>query len=420
MNRRDFLKSALTVAALSPLTRLAGQSGVPGTAPDGIARPAPDKVTRRRFRTTGLTIPLLGFGMMRLPRQSPNRPDIDAAKAGKMVDRAMAAGLNYFDTAYMYHKGKSETFAGKALKKYPRDSFLLADKMPVWMAGNPAGIKHIFQEQLDRCQTEYFDFYLIHSLNAANWERALKFKVPEFLEEQKAKGKIRYLGFSFHDSPEVLKTIAGARPWDFAQIQLNYLDWEAYRSREQYEILTELGIPVIVMEPLRGGALAKLTPEATAILQRNNPGASTASWALRYAASLPNVICVLSGMTLPEHLEDNLRTFTPFKPLSDAERQTLQAALQAHHGAAVPCTACNYCVPCPVGVEIPRIFSAYNQYRSSGDARAFLAAMAALGEDGRPGACVNCGRCARHCPQKIKIPDELKAIDSEYRRLQKA
>ena len=412
MDRRDFLKSALTLAALAPLAQLRAKAGADGDkSSDIVAGPG---VTRRRYKNTAMTLPLLGFGCMRLPRLSPDRPDIDAATAARMVDMAMKAGCNYFDTAYMYHNGLSERFLGEALKKYPRDSYYLTDKMPVWFAKTPGDIEKIFDEQLKRCQTEYFDFYLLHSLDENHWDAAQKLRACDFLEKMKREGKIRKLGFSFHDKPEVLKKIVGARSWDFAQIQLNYLDWELYRSREQYEILTEAGIPVVVMEPLRGGALATLSPEAAEILKKADPGASCAAWALRYVGSLPNVLCILSGMTLPEHVEDNLRTFTPFKPLTDNERKVLAEALVAYRKRlAIPCTACRYCMPCPVGVEIPKIFGLYNQYKISGNRWLFSNNYRAIDEDSRASACVGCGACLKKCPQKLDIPNFMKKIAAE-------
>lgn len=230
----------------------------------------------------------------------------------------------------------------------------------------------------------------------------------------KKEGKIRRLGFSFHDSPEVLRKIVDAREWDFAQIQLNYLDWELYRSREQYEILTGAGIPVIVMEPLRGGALAALSPDASDILRKADPHSSNAAWAFRYVASLPNVLCVLSGMTLPEHVEDNIRTFSPLKPLTESERKTLDQALAAYRKRlAMPCTACRYCMPCPAGVEIPKIFGLYNQYKISGNKWLFTNNYNVLPEDAKIASCVNCGKCTKHCPQKIQIPAELRKIAKE-------
>ena len=412
MERRDFLKSALTLAALAPLTPLAAKAGADGDKSSDLMKGK--GVVRRRYKDTALTVPLLGFGMMRLPRKDPDRPEIDYAVAQKMFDRAMAAGCNYFDTAYMYHGGLSEKCAGDLLSKYPRDSYYLVSKMPAWFAKKEADLEKIFSTQLARCRTDYFDFYMIHSLGEANWKLSQKFHVYEFLAKKKAEGKIRKLGFSFHDTPELLQKIVNAHPWDFAQIQLNYLDWELYRSKEQYEILTKAGIPVIVMEPLRGGALASLNPEATKILEQAAPGQSNASWAFRFAGSLPNVLTILSGMTFPQHLEDNIKTFTDFKPLSDADRKVLAQALVAYRKSlAVPCTACRYCLPCPAGVAIPTIFGAYNQYKISKNKFLFLGSYRTLPEESRASECVECGKCARHCPQHIDIPKELRKIQEE-------
>lgn len=413
MNRREFLKNALTVAALAPVTRIAAKEGPDGNKTSDVTEGV--QVTRRRYRNSALTVPLLGFGCMRLPLLVPDKPEIDRSTTKKMIDLAMKAGCNYFDTAYMYHDGESERCLGDLLQAYARNSYYLTDKMPVWFAKDAAGIERIFMEQLRRCRTTYFDFYMLHSLDSVNWELAQKFQAYEFLTRMKKEGKIRRLGFSFHDTPELLQKIVNAREWDFAQIQLNYLDWELYRSREQYEILTRAGIPVIVMEPLRGGALATLSPDASAILKKADPDSSNAAWALRYVASLPNVLCVLSGMSLPEHMEDNLRTFSPLKPLTEVERKTLAQALLAYRKhLAVPCTACRYCMPCPVGVEIPKIFGLYNQYKISGNKWLFSNNYKAIAEDARASACVNCGRCVKHCPQKINIPRELAKISAEF------
>ena len=389
MNRRDFLKSLCILASLAPVSQIAAKAGADGDKSSDSIEGL--QVTRRPYKNTSQTLPLLGFGCMRLPRISSDNPKIDYPTVKQMVARAMKAGCNYFDTAYMYHGGESERCMGEALKEYSRDSFYLTDKMPVWYAKSAEDIERIFQEQLKRCQVDYFDFYLIHSLNAANWKQAQNFKTYEFLSRMKAEGKIRRLGFSFHDTPEVFKEIITSRQWDFAQIQLNYLDWELYRSKEQYEIATEAGVPLVIMEPLRGGALASLSPDATEILKQAAPEYSVASWAFRYVASLPNVLCVLSGMSLPEHLEDNIKTFSPLKPLTDAERKTLSQALLAYRKKlAVPCTACRYCMPCPFGVEIPKIFGLYNQYKVSGNKWQFQSAYKTIPAASRADACVKC------------------------------
>ena len=409
MKRRDFLKGLLTAAALAPVSRLAASALK--------TQKTAGKMDRKTYKSTSLTLPMLGFGMMRLPRKK-NSSEVDYEKCAAMFDRAMKAGLNYFDTAYFYLGGRSETCAGDLLSKYPRASYLLASKMPVGHLKNAADLERIFNEQLKKCKTTYFDFYMLHALNASGWKKSKRLKVYEFLSKKKAEGKIRKLGFSFHDTPEVLKEIASAHPWDFAQIQLNYLDWILYRSKEQYEILTEKNIPVIIMEPLRGGALAQLNPEATRILSNARPGQSNASWAFRYAGSLPNVLITLSGMTCMEHLEDNIKTFTNFQALSANDRKTLNTALLAYRKSlAVPCTDCRYCMPCPVDVEIPKIFGLYNQLKISKNRFVFNSAYKAIDEDSRASACVACGKCVKKCPQKINIPEELKKIDQEFKRM---
>lgn len=405
MNRREFLKSAAAVVAFGVTGGLMGQSRM-GSG-DG-ANKTDGQITRRRYKNSDLTLPLLGFGTMRLPQKN-GKIDVEAGKL--LIDRAMAAGLNYFDTAWPYHDGESETFVGNALRKYPRESYILADKLPIWSIKSVSDADRIFHEQLKKCRTDYFDFYLLHALNRSSWETVKRCNLFEFAEQMRGEGKIRKIGFSFHDTPDVLKEIAAAKPWDFALLQINYMDWYNYHSKEQYEIVTGHGIPILVMEPLRGGALARLNPQAIQILKTANPEASTASWAFRYAASLPNVLCVLSGMNLMEHLEDNIRTFTPFNPLTDSERLTLNSALAAYRLTdSIPCTACRYCVPCPAGVMIPEIFGLYNQSKLSGDTVEFQRAVAALPEDGGPDACVDCEACLRKCPQHINIPSELRKV----------
>ena len=408
MKRRNFLKGMMTIAALTPFIKLSA----------AVKKQTAKNIVRKPFQN--ITVPMLGFGMMRLPRVKADGPQIDYQKTQEMFDLAMKNGCNYFDTAYFYHSGLSEKCAGDLLSKYPRNTYLLASKMPVGHLRKEADLERIFKEQLKKCKTTYFDFYMLHALNARNWEKAKRLKVYEFLAQKKKEGKIRYLGFSFHDSPEVLKQIASAHPWDFAQIQLNYLDWDLYRSKEQYEILTEKKIPVIAMEPLRGGALASLNDAAVKILKNAAPGSSCAAWAFRYAGSLPNVLITLSGMTRIEHLQDNLKTFRDFQPLSDQDRKTLNTALRAYRKTlAIPCTDCRYCLPCPVGVEIPKIFGLYNQLKLNKNKSAFNRAYNAIDEDSRASGCVACGKCLKGCPQKINIPEELKKIDLESKRMKR-
>lgn len=369
------------------------------------------QVTRRFYKNTSISLPLLGFGLMRLPQKDGK---IDYETAETMVDQAMQAGCNYFDTAYIYHDGESEKFAGKILSKYPRESYYLTDKMPLWVTNKVEDVEKVFNEQLERCQTDYFDFYLLHSVNEDNWKKNLDFHTMEFLQKMKDEGKIKKLGFSFHDTPEFLQKVVDSFPWDFAQIQLNYLDWELYRSREQYEILTEADIPVIIMEPLRGGSLATLSPDANEILKNADPDSSIASWGFRYVASLPNVLCVLSGMSLPEQMADNIKTFAPLNPLTEDERKILDAALETHKKyLAVPCTACRYCMPCPATIDIPKIFALYNRYKVIGGKWQFQNLYKEIPKTSTSAACLSCGKCAQHCPQKIDIPNMLRKIDEE-------
>lgn len=355
-------------------------------------------------------ISLLGFGTMRLPRTAKDRQDIDEETGRKMVNYAIANGVNYFDTAYRYHDGRAEAFLGEALEKYPRDSYYLATKMPFWLAEGPADLDRIFEEQLKNCRTDYFDFYLIHNVNEAVWETAEKYKVYDFLKAKQRAGKIRHIGFSFHDSPKLLRKVISAYAWDFAQIQLNYLDWKMQDAKQQYDILTEKKIPVIVMEPVRGGSLAVLSPKATDILKAAAPEKSTASWAIRYAASFPNVLTVLSGMSDPAQLKDNIETLSDFKPLSEEEYKAIEKAADAYRTSMeIPCTYCRYCMECPSGVHIPKVFAIYNRQRTheAVGRTYFDAEYRLLGEERQAHRCTRCGVCLSKCPQGIRIPDEL-------------
>ena len=412
MNRRDFLKSALAVAAFSSVaklnlgTALASKEAVSGGVDEEL------KVTRRPYRNTGKTLPLLGFGLMRLPQKDGK---IDDATAQAMVERALQAGCNYFDTAYIYHGGDSERFVGRVLSKVPRERYYLTSKMPIGMMNSEADNERIFQDQLARTKAGYFDFYLLHALNRGTWEKAQRFKMLEFLKKMKAEGKIRHIGFSFHDTPEVLEKIASAHPWELVMIQLNYLDWALQKAGEQYRILTDRGIPVAIMEPLKGGTLVSLTPESRAVLTKANPEAGTASWGLRYAASLPNVQVVLSGMSVPQHMEENIRTFSPFRPLTDEERATISRAVAIYRNVgAVPCTACKYCIPCPVDVDIPRNLAMLNELKFGIRESQVKRVYEALEEDARASSCVNCGACLRKCPQKIDIPARLAELAKRF------
>ena len=371
----------------------------------------------RAYGKTGQKVSLLGFGAMRFPTENDK---IEPVQSQKMIDLAYENGVNYFDTAYRYHNGESQSFLGQALKKYDRSTYFLTNKLPIWMCETPEDMERIFNDQLEKCQVDYFDFYLIHALNGERFELCKKLGTYDFLKQKQAEGKIRNIGFSFHDTPEVLEKICSTYQWDFAHIQLNYLDWEIQRAKEQYEVLCRHNIPCVVMEPVRGGALASLAEDANKVLKDCHPEKSIASWAIKFAASLPNVLTVLSGMTLEEQVKDNLSTMKDFAPLTEEEQDVLQKALQIHKQVnTLPCTGCRYCIDCPASVNIPEIFRVYNHYKLNNGKEVFLEDMEKIGDRG-PENCIECGSCMEQCPQKIQIPEELKKIRALVEELKNA
>ncbi|MDR0676421.1 MAG: aldo/keto reductase [Elusimicrobiota bacterium] len=410
MNRRDFLKLSSLVVGGFFSNGFTFLDKTPNLINDDLS-----KVTRVRYKD--ITLPLLTLGCMRFPLKSSDSSDIDTLHVQKMVDYAIAHGLNYFDTAYPYHSGKSEIVIGNALKKHPRNSFYISTKLPTWMINSEADVHRIFDEQLKKTQLKHFDFYFIHTLNKNTYENnCKKNKVYELLKKKKSEGKIKYLGFSFHDNPDVLEVIAREYPWDFGMIQLNYLDWDVIDSERMYEIMLKNNIPTWVMEPVRGGQLASLNERATTIFKNANPNVSTASWAIRYAASLPNVTTVLSGMSNIDQLQDNIKTMTNFKPLSDQERNVISTALIAYRSSGtIPCTNCKYCVPyCPLKIDIPNNFNIYNQFLIDNNSRLFVRNYNALHDFEKSSKCVKCKLCMPHCPQKIEIPNFLSKITEKY------
>jgi predicted aldo/keto reductase-like oxidoreductase len=375
----------------------------------------------RKYKNTNEQISLLGFGCMRLPLKEGTL-EVDKAKGQEMVDYAMAHGINYFDSAYMYHEGQSEAFIGEALEKYPRQSFNLATKLPVPFITSVADVERIFEEQLKKCRVDYFDFYLLHNLSDVQLPKLEAYHIYDIIKEKQRQGKIRHLGFSFHDRPEVLAQIVNQYEWDFTQIQLNYMDWELQDAKQSYQILSDKGIPVVVMEPVRGGVLSTLSANALEIFKKENPEASPASWAIRFAASLPGVMTVLSGMTNLSQMQDNVETISNFQPLKPHEYEVLERVLAAYREAAtIPCTACRYCMDCPQGIDIPKTLAVYNNYLigTANNRRinevTFALEHHLLGESHQPHHCVQCNQCAEHCPQHILIPDWMETIAAHFK-----
>ena len=360
----------------------------------------------RDFR--GIRISRLGMGNMRLPSVSGNKGEfpIDYPEAHRMIDLAIKSGINYFDTAYVYQNGDSERCVGEAMKRYPRDSFYLATKFNY--RANP-DYKAVFEEQLQRLQTDRIDFYLLHCLLDSNIDSYLSCGCIEFFEQMQKEGKIRFLGFSSHASVETLRRFADARKWDFAQIQMNYLDWEFSTAEEEYNILTERNIPVIVMESVRGGRLSSLTPELDAKLRAAQPGRSVSSWAFRWLMTHDNVLTMLSGMSDMEQVKDNLDTFSKDDPLSEEQCAFLiDVAHEFKKGFTVPCTACRYCTPdCPMQLDIPELLKVYNAYKYN---RRWENNLRRTAPEKMPSNCIGCGSCAEHCPQGIDIPALMKKL----------
>jgi len=359
----------------------------------------------------GDNISLLGFGLMRLPIIGEDKKKIDYEKAGKMIDRAIEAGVNYFDTAHPYHGGESEKFAGEALSKYPRESYYLATKMPSWIVKDEAQVEEIFNGQLEKCKTDYFDFYLVHDYHSECTEVCEKFGLYDILKRKKEEGKIRHLGLSVHDTYEGMKKTLALHEWDFVQLQLNYLDWDMIDMEKQYRLARDMGLPVIVMEPVRGGTLARLEGDAGRMLKEAEPEMSLASWAMRFVMSLPNIVTILSGMSDMEQLEDNIKTIDTEKTFGEGERKlVMEAARSFLTNGTIPCTGCNYCMDCPAGVDIPKMFAIYNEFCVRKSRVVYEAAYYNIGDGKQAYYCVACGACESLCPQNIKISENMKMI----------
>ena len=362
---------------------------------------------KRKMKNLDIDASLLGFGCMRLPTIDG---EIDKLEAKRMMDYAYSKGVNYFDTAYPYHGGKSELVVGEIIKGYKRETFYLADKLPLWECKNEEDISRIFHEQLEKCGVDYFDFYLIHAVNKDRIKQIEEFKVFEQLEKFKKEGKLHRIGFSFHDDLAAFKLWADLYPWDFVQIQLNYMDIDHQQGIEGYHILTEKGIPVIVMEPVKGGGLVKFNDKIEKIFNNIDKEASIASWAFRWVGSLPNVKVILSGMTTMEQVEDNIKTFSNFVPLNDEEQGIIMLVRKEILDLSkVDCTSCNYCMTCPNGVDIPANFRLFNSFSMYKNTNHIKWAFGTLKKDDKTSEfCTDCGECIPKCPQQIDIPEELR------------
>ncbi len=364
----------------------------------------------------GLKLSALGMGCMRLPVLDGDDARIDESAAAEMVDLAMASGVNYYDTAWGYHDGNSELVLGRALAKYPRESFYLADKFPGYDLSNMDKVEEIFEKQLEKCQVDHFDFYLFHNVCEMNIDAYLdpKYGIYDYLMEQKKNGRIRHLGFSCHGALPVLRRFLEAygRDMEFCQLQVNYIDWAFQDDKEKVALLEQYHIPVWVMEPLRGGRLARLSEAEAAPLKEMRPDETIPAWAFRFLQSLPQVVVTLSGMSDLEQMKANLATFETERPLAETEMdRLLQLAGGMVSESALPCTACHYCTShCPQGLDIPGLLALYNEHAFTGGGFIAPMALSALPQDKWPSACIGCGSCEAVCPQQLKIADAMAAF----------
>ena len=411
MKRREFIISSALALGGTALLSGCGKKEV---------KKSENQVVRRKFGNDEM--PLIALGCMRLPMRDGK---IDMAELDKMVDYAMAHGANYFDTAYMYVEGKSENAIGEILKKYPRDSFFLADKCPAYLVNSPSDVRKLCEEQLKKCQVEYFDNYMVHNINKNTLSNYRDNNMYDELEKLKQEGLIKNMGFSFHGDPQMLREVIKEHKWDFCQLQLNYLDWEVVNADELYQIADEAGVPVIVMEPLRGGALCNLPEKAAKKLKEECPDDTQASFGLRWVAAKPRVFTILSGMSNFQQLRENVDTFVNYREFTENEVKIAHEIAQVIQSqGAISCTACKYCMEvCPRGINIPAIFGLYNIFKGSTAPNKyfmFTANYAALKEDERADKCIKCGLCSKNCPQNLDIPKLLGDVQKAYEDAEKA
>jgi len=368
----------------------------------------------RKWNKAGIETPLLGMGLMRLPMKDGV---VDDETAIKMVDEMYAAGVRYFDTAYVYMNGENERFARRALvERYPREDFWITSKLPFDHIKQPEDADRIFGESCERLGVDYIDFYLYHALNGKRWEQFKTLGLDDYLARLKAAGKIRYAGFSFHGTPDDLRAILADRDdWDFVQLQLNYYDWYSDTAKELYEIATAKELPIIVMEPVRGSGLHQLGEDVREEFRKARPDDSNVKWAMRFIGSLPGVCVVLSGVSALEHVRENVNFYSPLEPFTEADYDTVKRVMDIILSRPfVACTGCHYCDGCPVGVNIVGTFSAYNEYAKLYDAGSMMwRYFGSIKEENRADKCISCGACAAKCPQFIDIPAQLARCHSE-------
>ena len=410
MKRREFIiNSALAVGGAAILA---------GCSKKEIKK-APNQVVRRKFDNTD--IPLIALGCMRLPMRNGK---IDMVELDKMVEYSMEHGANYFDTAYMYVDGKSENAIGEILKKYPRESFILADKCPAYLVNKPEDVRELFEEQLKKCQVEYFDNYMVHNINQNTLSNYRDNNMYDEILKLKKEGRVKHLGFSFHGDPQMLKEVINEHKWDFCQLQLNYLDWEVVNADELYQIADEAGVPIIVMEPLRGGVLCNLPEKAAQKLKEKCPNDTQASFGLRWVAGKKRVFTILSGMSNLQQVKENIDTFVNYKEFSKEEEKIAHEIAQIIQSqGAISCTACKYCMEvCPRGINIPAIFGLYNMYKGSTQPNRsfmFVYNYKALKESEKADKCIDCKLCNKNCPQNLNISELLKTVDKEFKEAEK-
>jgi len=372
----------------------------------------------RTIQKTGEKVSLLGFGAMRLPVVDGDIDNVDEAEAVRMIRKAIDKGVNYVDTAYVYHGGSSEVAVGKALKDGYREKVLIADKLPVWMVKAEDDIYRLFGTQLARLGANCIDMYLVHSLSAKSWKHAKKMNTLAHLEKLRADGKIRYIGFSFHDDFDTFREVLESYPWDFCQIQLNYMDADFQAGVKGLKLAASLGIPVVIMEPLKGGKLTDVLPPSIRSYWAQAPVQRTpAEWALRWVADFPEVLTILSGMSAMEQVEENIRILEEAEPnsLTEAEKEIIKTAADKYN-KLIPysCTACKYCLPCPAKIDIPNIIERYNDWHIyEGNEKIKQDFNLWVPVKGRPSVCKACRSCEKHCPQHLpvsEIMEKAKAV----------